>query len=222
MCPTHDVATHGSAAPDCTTPSWRAYGGAIERMYQRADTFVGDVLSRLEPGTAVDDRVGPWLPLLPMVRQPQHVARRERLHGPSGTGAWREEARRSLWWRDLLGECRLVSKTRLRDGTGPDLCQLERREGQGIVNPGPEPQGPMDSMVTDWGRCRILATARAWCATSTNAATFIKPPFFDVAAELQVGFETGGSNVVADGTGRHSAASDRAQHEEVVRRPRVV
>ncbi len=74
-------------------------------------------------------RLRPRLPFLAKVGQPQHLARATGLHRAQlagRPGAGREEARRPLRRRRVLGKRRLVAHPRLCDGTRPDLFQPAR------------------------------------------------------------------------------------------------
>ena len=102
------------------------FGDSIERVYRRADGFVGEVLRARRSGHADPDRLGPRLPFVAQGGQPQHLAGAEGLHGAAGTAAGREEARRPVRRRHVLGERRLDAHPRLRDGHRPDLLQPAR------------------------------------------------------------------------------------------------
>ena len=102
------------------------FGDSIERVYRKCDEFVGEVLARVEPDDADPDRLRPRLPLVPPVREPEHLARPGRLHGAPGTAAGREEARGPVRRRHVLGERRLDAHPGVRDGPRPDLRQPAR------------------------------------------------------------------------------------------------
>ena len=60
------------------------YGDSIEKVYRRADDFVGRLRAEAAQGRRLHGHVRPRLPLLPARGEPQHLARPERLHGRQG------------------------------------------------------------------------------------------------------------------------------------------
>lgn len=117
------------------------FGDSIQKVYQRADTFVGDVVSKLEPGTevmVVSDHgfhawnkavnVNTWLVEQGyMVLKGQGESRDRKLDDLFGGGEFWE----NVDW----------SRTRAYAmGLGQIYFNLRGREGQGIVSPGAEYQ----------------------------------------------------------------------------------
>ena len=102
------------------------FGDSIERVYKRADDFVGEVVRRVGPDVPVmivsDHGFHSWRKAVNL----EHVARAERLHGAEGPAARRQEALGPVRRRHLLGERRLEPHPRLRDGHRPDLLQPPR------------------------------------------------------------------------------------------------
>ncbi len=102
------------------------YGDSIERVYRRADQFVGEVAQRLDPDTAFlivsDHGFHSWRKAVNL--NTWLVA--SGVHDAPRAAAGREEAGRSLRRRRILGERRLEPHPRLRDGAGTDLLQPSR------------------------------------------------------------------------------------------------
>ncbi len=124
------------------------YGDSIQKVYQRADAFVGDVVSKLEPGTelmVVSDHgfhawnkavnVNTWLVEQGyMVLKNQNASRDKKLDDLFGGGEFWE----NVDW----------SKTRAYAmGLGQIYFNVRGREGQGIVSPGAEYMALADELV---------------------------------------------------------------------------
>lgn len=169
----------------------RMYGGAIEQMYQRADAFVGDVLSRLEPGTAlmiVSDHgfhsfrwsvnLNTWLVEKGYMALQGQAPGEKKLDDLFGGGTFWE----NVDW----------SRTRAYAmGLGQIYINLKGREGKGIVNPGAEYDALIDSIATDLKAMQDPRDGARVVRNVYKRADIYQGPFFDVAAELQVGFEDG-------------------------------
>ena len=133
----HDVAAHRSDAPDVR----QGAGGEVRRLDRARLPQVrrlrrrGDIARRRRH--ADPDRLGPRLPLVPPVGQPEHLARAGGVHDAPRPPARREEARRSVRRRrPVLGERRLDAHQGVRDGPRPDLSQPERPRRKGHRRPG--------------------------------------------------------------------------------------
>ena len=169
----------------------RAYGGSIEQMYQRADAFVGDVLSRLEPGTAlmiVSDHgfhsfrwsvnLNTWLVEKGYMALQGQAPGEKKLDDLFGGGTFWE----NVDW----------SKTRAYAmGLGQIYVNLKGREGQGTVNPGPEYDALIESIANDLKAMQDPRDGARVVRNVYKRSDIYQGPFFDVAAELQVGFENG-------------------------------
>ena len=84
------------------------------------------------------------------------------------------------------------SKTRAYAmGLGQIYINLKGREGQGIVNPGPEYDALIDSIATELKGMQDPRDGARVVRNVYKRRDIYEGPFFDVAAELQVGFEDG-------------------------------
>ena len=124
--PAHDVAADRSEAPDVRRGAGREVRRrdrerlpARRRLHRRGH-------GARRPRHADPRRLGPRLSLVAESRQPEHLAGPERLHDAAGPAAGREEARRPVRRRHVLGERRLDADARLRHGHRPDLLQPAR------------------------------------------------------------------------------------------------
>ena len=124
------------------------FGDAIERVYQRADDFVGEVVARLDPGT----------PILIVsdhgFQSFRHAVNLNTWLVEQGFMTLTGEAPPDRTLRDLSGDGRPVwenvdwSRTRAYAiGFGQIYLNLEGREGQGIVSPGAEAQAVEDDLA---------------------------------------------------------------------------
>ncbi len=169
----------------------RLHGDAILHVYQRADRFVGDLLGRLPPDTTVlvvSDHgfhsfrwavnLNTWL-----VRQGYMT-----LHGQQPDDKKLDD----LFGGGTFWENVDWSRTQAYAmGLGQIYVNLSGREGQGIVTPG----AAYDTLLD-----RLVADLRAFHDPRTNApvvrnvyrrADIYSGPYFDAAADLQVGLESG-------------------------------
>ena len=80
------------------------------------------------PVDAGPHRLGPRVPFLSPVGQPEHVARAAGVHDAAGRSRRAEIARGSVE-RTVLGQRRLVAHQGVRDGPRPDLPQPPRARG---------------------------------------------------------------------------------------------
>ncbi len=197
------------------------FGDSIQRVYRRADQFVGEVLERVEPGTAGADRLGPRLPLVAEGRQPEHLAGAAGLHGPAGAAAGREEARRSVRRRRSSGKTstgRGRAPTPWGSARSTSISAAAKRKG--IVSPGAEASALADEM-----RARLLALTDPDDGSPIVRAVYKRDDvysgeFLQNASELQVGMEDGYRVSWQTALGGIAAGHRVSQHEEVERRPR--
>jgi predicted AlkP superfamily phosphohydrolase/phosphomutase len=169
----------------------RLYGGSIEQIYRRADAFVGDVLARLEPGTAVmivsdhgfhsfrwSVNLNTWLVEKGYMALQGQAPGEKKLDDLFGGGTFWE----NVDW----------SRTRAYAmGLGQIYVNLKGREGRGIVNPGVEYDALIESIAAD---LKALQDPRDGARVVRNVYMrddIYQGPFFNDAAELQVGFEDG-------------------------------
>ena len=89
------------------------YGDAIEKVYRRADDFVGPAAAEGAEGRRLHGHVRPRLPLVPPRGEPQHLAGAERLHGRARPEPGEEPAG-PLRPRQVLRGRRLVADEGLR------------------------------------------------------------------------------------------------------------
>ena len=167
------------------------FGDSIERVYKRADDFVGEVVRRVGPGRPGHDRLGSRLPLVAQGGEPRHLARAERLHGAEGP----ERGTRSS--SDLFGggtfwENVDWSRTRAYAmGIGQIYFNLRGRESQGIVSPGAEATALADELAQetaddDGSRGRLADHPRR-----LQARRHLQRAVHHNASELQVGMNEG-------------------------------
>ncbi len=169
----------------------RKYGDSIEKVYRRADDFVGQVLERLDPGTPVlivsdhgfhsyrySVNLNTWLVQQGYMTLRGQQPGEKKLDDLFGGGQFWE----NVDW----------SKTRAYAmGLGQIYFNMKGREGQGIVSPGDEYTALADQLSAD-----LLATR-----DPTGGARMVRHvykrddvyagPFLDNASDLQVGLEDG-------------------------------
>ena len=167
------------------------FGDSIQRVYERADRFVGEVVEHLEPDTPVmvvsdhgfhsfrqSVNLNTWL-----VENGYMV-----LHGQSPG----EKKLDDLFGGGQFWENVDWSRTRAYAmGLGQIYLNLRGREAKGLVNPGDEARQTVDKLSAD------LLTM----VDPTNGARIVRAvykrddvyagPYFNNAAELQVGMEDG-------------------------------
>ncbi len=108
------------------------FGDSIERVYRRADQFVGEVLEKIEPGTTVlivsDHGFHSWRKAVNLntwlVQQGYMVLKSQ------GQQPGEKTARRPLWGRRILGERRLVAvraSTRWASARSISICAAASR-----------------------------------------------------------------------------------------------
>ena len=217
----HDVAAHRSDAPDV-----RQGAGREVRRFHRARLPEMRRLRRRGHGArrrvdADSHRLGSWLPLVPPVGEPEHLAGAGRVHGDPGPAAWREEAAGPVRRRHVLGKRGLDAHAGVLDGPRPDLRQP------------PGPRGPRQRRA---GRFRQRAECHRRPASRDDRS---KDEGADGRRRLQArrhlqgpvpGERVGAAGrlrrrlprLVAN-VARRLAAGDRLpEHEEMVGRPRFV
>jgi predicted AlkP superfamily phosphohydrolase/phosphomutase len=170
----------------------RRHGGAIEQVYRQADAFVGDVLSRVEPGTTVmivsDHGFHPfrsavnlntWLVqngYMALQGQQPGEKKLDDLFGGGGT-----------FWENVDW-----SRTRAYAmGLGQVYINLQGREGKGVVAPGAEYEQLLNALVTDLKAMRDPRDGGAVVRNVYKRGDIFTGPYFNDAADLQVGLETG-------------------------------
>ena len=136
------------------------------------------------------DRLGPRLPLVPPVGEPEHLARAGRLHGDSGPAAGRKDAQGPVRRRHVLGKRRLDAHQGVRDGARPDL-----REPAGPRRPRPRLARRLEAVQDDLAARLLTMTDPTTGARMVDAVykrdDIYKGPFLNNASELQVGLADG-------------------------------
>jgi predicted AlkP superfamily phosphohydrolase/phosphomutase len=169
----------------------RIHGGAIERMYQRADKFVGDVMSRLDPGTAVmivsdhgfhsfrwSVNLNTWLVQRGYMTLQGQAPGEKKLDDLFGGGTFWE----NVDW----------SQTRAYAmGLGQIYLNLKGREGRGIVNPGADYDALIDSIAADLMTMQDPRDGARVVRNVYKNRDIYSGPYFKDSAELQVGFADG-------------------------------
>ncbi len=167
------------------------FGDAIERVYRRADQFVGEVLDHLEPGTALlvvsDHGFHSWrkaVNLNTWLVQQGYMVLRGQQPGEKTLG--------DLFGGGEFWENVDWSRTRAYAmGLGQIYFNLRGREGKGIVSPGAEAAQLSDALAD------ALLTMKDPDDGSTIVRAVYKRDdiyageFLSNAAELQVGMEDG-------------------------------
>ena len=122
------------------------YGDSIERVYRRADDFVGEVVKRVGPGVPVmivsDHGFHSWRKAVNL----EYLAGAERLHGDEGP-AGADKKLSDLFGGGTFWENVDWSRTKAYAmGIGQIYFNLRGRESQGIVSPGAEAKALADEL----------------------------------------------------------------------------
>jgi predicted AlkP superfamily phosphohydrolase/phosphomutase len=169
----------------------RLHGNAILQVYQRADRFVGDVVSRLPPDApllVVSDHgfhsfrwsvnLNTWLV------QHGYMALRGQRPG--------EKKLDDLFGGGTFWENVDWSRTQAYAmGLGQIYVNLSGREGQGIVQPGADYDALIARLGTDLRAFRDPQTNAPVVRNVYRRADIYDGPYFEEAADLQVGLEAG-------------------------------
>jgi predicted AlkP superfamily phosphohydrolase/phosphomutase len=169
----------------------RLHGSAIEKMYRRADSFVGEVLKRLDQHTAVmivsdhgfhsfrwSVNLNTWL-----------VERGYMLLEGQVPGAKKLDDlfRGGTFWENVDW-----SRTRAYAmGLGQIYVNLKGREGKGIVAEGEEYEQLLDSLIIDLMSFLDPRTQDRVVASVYKRSEIYSGPYFHDAPDLQVGLEEG-------------------------------
>jgi predicted AlkP superfamily phosphohydrolase/phosphomutase len=170
----------------------RRFGDSIERIYRRADAFVGEVMERLEPGTTVmvvsdhgfhsfrwSVNVNTWLiekGYMAVQGQAPGEKKLDDLFGGGGT-----------FWENVDW-----SKTRAYSmGLGQIYINLKGREGRGVVNEGAEYDALLESLVADLKAFRDPSSGARVVDNVYKRSDIYSGPFFKDAADLQIGLAPG-------------------------------
>jgi predicted AlkP superfamily phosphohydrolase/phosphomutase len=178
------------AHPMYDAPLAAKYGDAIERVYRRADQFVGDVLQRLDPGTSVmvvsdhgfhsfrySINLNTWLVQAGYMVLQGQAPGEKKLDDLFGGGTFWE----NVDW----------SRTRAYAmGLGQIYFNLEGREGKGIVGRG-EYAELADRLSKDLLELRDPDAGVRMVRAVYKRDDVYSGPFLDNAADLQVGLEDG-------------------------------
>jgi predicted AlkP superfamily phosphohydrolase/phosphomutase len=169
----------------------RRHGTAIEKMYRRADTFVGEVLQHLDPGTMVmivsDHGFHPfrW-----SVNLNTWLVERGYMHLQGQTPG--EKKLDDLFGGGTFWENVDWSNTRAYAmGLGQIYVNLKGREGKGIVNEGAEYERLLDALIIDLMNFLDPRTQHRVVASVYKRSEIYNGPYFNEAADLQVGLESG-------------------------------
>jgi predicted AlkP superfamily phosphohydrolase/phosphomutase len=168
-----------------------AFGDSIERVYRRADTFVGEVLDHLEPGTQLmivsDHGFHSWRKAVNLntwlVQQGYMVLQGQ----PPGEKKLDDLFGGGEFWENVDW-----SRTRAYAmGLGQIYFNLRGREGKGIVSPGAESRQLADELSA-----RLLALKDPDDGTSIVRAVYKRDEvyageYLQNASELQVGMHDG-------------------------------
>jgi predicted AlkP superfamily phosphohydrolase/phosphomutase len=169
----------------------RIHGAAIEKIYQRADAFVAEVLRHLEPGTIVmivSDHgfhsfrwavnLNTWLVERGYMVLQGQVPGQKKLDDLFGGGTFWE----NVDW----------SRTRAYAmGLGQIYVNLRGREGKGIVSEGEEYERLLDSLIIDLMNFLDPRSQDRVVASVYKKSEIYSGPFLKEAPDLQVGLEEG-------------------------------
>lgn len=168
------------------------YGDSIERVYQRSDEFVGEVLKRLDPSTPVlivsDHGFHTWRKAVNlntwlvqegfMVLKGQSSSDDKNLLDLFGAGTFWEH----VDW----------SRTRAYAmGLGQIYFNQRGREGQGIVSPGAEAMALADNLAAALLTMTDPDTGERIVQNVYKRDDVYSGPFLQNASDLQVGFKDG-------------------------------
>ena len=169
------------------------YGDSIQKVYQRADQFVGDVVAKLEPGTEVmivsDHGFHAWNKAVNvntwLVQQGYMVLK--------GQGESRDKKLDDLFGGGEFWENVDWSRTRAYAmGLGQIYFNLRGREGQGIVSPGTEYQQLADEMVNKLKSDLIDPDTKEHIVRNVYKRDDVySGEFLGNASDLQLGFADG-------------------------------
>ncbi|MBI3401385.1 MAG: alkaline phosphatase family protein [Acidobacteria bacterium] len=167
------------------------FGDAIERVYRRCDDFVGEVVSRLEPGTPVlivsdhgfhsfrqSVNLNTWLVQQGFMTLQGQAPGEKKLQDLFGGGTFWE----NVDW----------SRTRAYAmGLGQIYVNLKGREGHGIVAPGADSKALQDDLAARLLTMTDPATGARMVDAVYKRDEIYTGAFLDNAAELQVGLADG-------------------------------
>jgi predicted AlkP superfamily phosphohydrolase/phosphomutase len=167
------------------------FGDSIERVYRRADGFVGEVLTRLDPGTPVlivsDHGFHSWrkaVNLNTWLVQQGYMAIQGQQPG--------EKKLDDLFGGGEFWENVDWSRTRAYAmGIGQIYFNLRGREARGIVSPGAEAQALADELRTKLLALRDPEDGALIIREVYKRDDIYSGQFVDNASELQVGMEDG-------------------------------
>ncbi|MEO8681041.1 MAG: alkaline phosphatase family protein [Vicinamibacterales bacterium] len=168
------------------------FGDSIARVYQKADEFVGQVMQRLGPGTVlmvVSDHgfhsfrygvnLNTWLVTNGYMTLQGPPPEEKKLDDLSGGGG-------AFWENVDWSKSRAYAM-----GLGQIYVNLRGREGQGAVAEGAEYEALLTALDRDLRVFRDPRTGRTIVRNVYKRADIYAGPFFNDAADLQVGFEDG-------------------------------
>jgi predicted AlkP superfamily phosphohydrolase/phosphomutase len=167
------------------------FGDAIERVYRRCDDFVGEVVSRLDPGTPVlivsdhgfhsfrqSVNLNTWLVQQGFMTLQGQAPGEKKLQDLFGGGTFWE----NVDW----------SKTRAYAmGLGQIYINLKGREGHGIVAPGADSKAVQDDLASRLLTMTDPATGARMVDAVYKADEIYTGAFVGNASELQVGLADG-------------------------------
>lgn len=169
----------------------RTYGDAIRRFYMRADALVGQILSRVPPGTAVmilsDHGFQPF-------RSAFHVNSWLVQHGFMALRDRDEGSRATDEGTSAAAERGPVDWTRTQAyavGLGQIFVNLAGREAQGTVKPGAEYEALVDRLAGALRRYRDPRSGAPVVRHVYTRGEIYGGPFVDDAPDLQVGVAPG-------------------------------
>lgn len=169
------------------------YGDSIQKVYQRADQFVGDVVAKLDPGVEVmivsDHGFHAWNKAVNvntwLVEQGYMVLK--------GQGESRDKKLDDLFGGGTFWENVDWSKTRAYAmGLGQIYFNVRGREGQGIVSPGAEYMALADDLVAKLKSDMIDPETKQHIVRNAYKRDDVySGEFLGNASDLQLGFEDG-------------------------------
>jgi len=168
------------------------FGDSIERVYRRCDDFVGEVMSRIDETTPIlivsdhgfhsfrqSVNLNTWLVQEGyMTLQGQQPGEKKLRDLFSGGGTFWE----NVDWSHTKAYAM---------GLGQIYINLRGREGKGIVSPGADSNAVQDEIASKLLAMTDPKTGARIVDAVYKASDVYKGPYFDQAAELQVGFADG-------------------------------
>ena len=134
------------------------FGDSIERVYRRADEFVGEVVEHIDPGTAVSDRLRPRISLVAKGGEPEHVAGAGGIHGAAGQQPGEKKLDDLFGGGEFWENVDWAHTRAYAMGIGQIYFNLRGREGMASSAPAPKRTGSRPNWPLGSSNCGIPTT----------------------------------------------------------------